>query len=113
MREHLEPLLKPAGRLRLLERGDEIRQGAVVDSAPALGGGDRKRDGQVGLADTGGPRKTTFSRRSMKPSSCRLSICSQRIEGWKLTSKSASVLIAGKRLERMAAWSRRLLHSEI
>src|SRR5690606_8584445 len=63
------------------------------------------------LPTPGGPRKITFSLRSMKPSSCRLSICSRRMLGWKLKSKPSSVLTAGSLEERMAAWRRRLFRS--
>ena len=58
-----------------LQGGIQIGQGAVVDAAAVLGGGDRRADRQVSLAHTGGPRKTTFSLRSTKPGSWRLSIC--------------------------------------
>ena len=37
--------------------------------------------------------------------------CSRRSEGWKVKSKSPSCLTTGRRLERIAAWSRRLLRS--
>jgi hypothetical protein len=36
----------------------------------------------------------TFSRRSTKPSSFRLSVCARRTEGWNVKSKSAMVLTA-------------------
>ena len=45
----------------------------------------------------------TFSLRAKKPSSWSESICSRLIEGWKLKSKSSRVLMAGNRLDRMAA----------
>ena len=46
----------------------------------------------------GGPRKTTCSRRSTKPSSWRLYICSRRSDGWKEKSNSVSRLTTGSRL---------------
>ena len=52
-------------------------------------------------------RNTTFSLRFRYPSSCGESICSHRIEGWKLKSKSASVFSPGRRLDRIAVASRR------
>ena len=60
-----------------------------------------------------GPRKTTFSLRSTKPSSYSESIWSCLTVGWKLKSKSASVLTAGSRLERIAVCWRRLCRSAI
>ena len=51
--EGIEALVEPACGLGLLERVDEIGQGAVVDPAPALGGRDGQADGQVSLADPG------------------------------------------------------------
>jgi hypothetical protein len=47
MREHGEPLRQSSRGLSLLERGDQIDQGAVVHPSSALRGGDR----QVRLAD--------------------------------------------------------------
>ena len=55
----------------------------------------------------------TFSARSRNPSSCRLSICSCLMLGWKVKSNCASVLTAGRREERIAACRRRLLRSAI
>src|SRR5690606_36925445 len=86
----------------LLERFYKADQGTVVDPTTVLGGGDREADRQLRLADAGRPSKMTFSLRLTKPSSCRLSICSRRIEGWKVKSKSSSRLMAGRREERMA-----------
>ena len=93
--ERLEALIEASGGLGLLEGVDQVGQGAVVDLPAALGRSDGQADGQVGLADAG---RTTFSFCSTKPSSWSESICSRLMEGWKL--KSASVLIAGRRLER-------------
>lgn len=44
-------LRRPARGLRLLERVDEIGQGAVVDLPAALGRRDGQTDGQMRLAD--------------------------------------------------------------
>ncbi len=49
--QHLEPVLQPAGGLGLLERGDQVGQGAVVDPPAALGRGDGQADGQMSLPD--------------------------------------------------------------
>ena len=54
MRQHLEAARQVARRLRLHERLDQVREGAVVDAASGLGGGDRQADGQVRLADARG-----------------------------------------------------------
>ena len=48
-----EATLETAGRLRLLERGDEIGERAVVDAPAALRGGDGEADRQVRLPDAG------------------------------------------------------------
>jgi len=45
------------------EAGDLFRRGREQDAVPALAGPDREPGGQVGLAGSPGPRKTTFSRR--------------------------------------------------
>ena len=74
----LQALVETSGGLSLLERVDQIGPGAVVDPAPALCRGNAQADGQVGLS---GPRKTTFSLRSTKPSSWSESICSRLTEG--------------------------------
>jgi hypothetical protein len=55
------------GGLRFFERRDQIRERAVVDATTVLRRGNRQTDRQVRLAHAGGPRKTTFSRRSTKP----------------------------------------------
>ena len=65
------------------------------------------------FADPGGPSGMTFSARSTKPSSCRLSICSRLMEGWKAQSNWSRVFTAGNREERMAVWSRLLWRSTI
>ena len=54
----------------------------------------------------GGPRKITFSPRSRNPSSCRLSICSRLMLGWKAKSNCTRVFTAGRREARMAVCSR-------
>ena len=82
--EDLEAASQLAGGLGFFERGDEVGQSAVVDSAPAL-------------------RRSPYAPSSKKPSSWSESICSRLIEGWKLKSKSSRVLMAGSRLERIAA----------
>ena len=51
--ERLHPLREATGLLRLLQRGDQVGQGAVVDAPPALGRGNGETDRQVALADTG------------------------------------------------------------
>jgi hypothetical protein len=43
MGEDLQAGLEPAGRLRLFQRGNQIRERAAVDAAPALRGGERRR----------------------------------------------------------------------
>src|SRR6266496_5548630 len=55
--ERLEPLAEPTRRLGFLERRDEIGEGAVVDAAATLGGGDREADREVGLPHTGRPEE--------------------------------------------------------
>lgn len=57
MAEHSEAALESAGCLRLLERGDQICEGAVVDATAMLGGSDCQANGQVGLADAGRPEQ--------------------------------------------------------
>ena len=112
--EDLDPLLKPIRGLCLLEGGDEVGQGAVIDAPSVLGGGDGEGDGRMGLPDAGGVRGRSRSPCGRgKNSSCRASICSRLMEGWKLKSKSARVFTAGSREARMAAWSLRLLRRSI
>src|SRR5690606_40452860 len=41
-----------SGSVGFLEACDQVGQGAVVDAAAVLGGGDGETDRQVGLADT-------------------------------------------------------------
>ena len=67
MGEHAQPPGQIAGGLGLGEGLDQPRERAVVD-APA------------------GPSRITFSPRSRKPSSCKLSICSRLMLGWKAKS---------------------------
>src|SRR6185437_2761365 len=55
--ECLHPVQESARLTRLLERGDEIAQGAVVDAPPALGRGDRETEREVRLADARRPQK--------------------------------------------------------
>ncbi len=55
--EGLEAPVEVAGGPGLLEGVDEFGQGAVVDPAAALGGGDGEGDRQVRLADAGGPEE--------------------------------------------------------
>jgi hypothetical protein len=40
-----------AGGVGLLEAGDQIGEGAAIDAATVLSGGDRQTNGQVRLAD--------------------------------------------------------------
>lgn len=65
------------------------------------------------LADTGIPKKNTFSRRFKKPSSCKLSSCGRWIEDWKAKPNWSMILIAGSREDRIAVCRRRLFLSEI
>lgn len=51
--EGLEPLAEASCALGLLEGGDEVGEGAVVDAAAALGGGDGEANGHVGLSHPG------------------------------------------------------------
>ena len=81
IRQDLQARMQASGGLRFLQRRDQIGECAVVDAPSALRGRDRQADGQVRLADTGWAEKITFSRRSTKPRSCKLSICSRRSEG--------------------------------
>ena len=60
-----------------------------------------------------GPSRVTFPARSRKPNSCRLSICSRLILGWKAKSNRSSVFTAASLNKRMAVWSRRSLRSTI
>src|SRR2546426_2041345 len=83
-----ETVAQPAGLLGVLERRDEVGERGVVDAAPALGRSDRVAEGQVGLPTPGGPRKTTFSRRSMKLSVWRLSSWSRLTLGCKLRTRA-------------------------
>ena len=102
--EDLEAASELTGGLGFFERGDEIGQSAVVDSAPALRRRNGKADRQMRLADARRAEEDdVLITGSKKPSSWSESICSRLIEGWKLKSKSSRVLMAGSRLERMAA----------
>lgn len=47
MGEGFEPVLEPVDGLGLLQRGDQVDEGSVVDPPFALGGGDGEADGQV------------------------------------------------------------------
>ena len=82
--EDLEAASQLAGGLGFFERGDEVGQSAVVDSAPALSRGRARLIARCVLPTPGGPRKITFSLRSKKSSSWSESICSRSIEGWNL-----------------------------
>src|SRR5690606_9444920 len=57
MRERLEPLPEMSGGLSLLERRDQIGEGAVVDAAAVLGRGDRQAQGKVRLPDARRPKE--------------------------------------------------------
>jgi hypothetical protein len=48
---------EPAGRLGLLERGDEVGGGGVVHPPAVLGRGDRQANGEMGLSHTRGPEE--------------------------------------------------------
>ena len=61
-----------ARRLGLFQRFDQPGQGAEVNPASGLGGGNGQAYGDVRFPDT---------RRLRNPSSCRLSICSRLILG--------------------------------
>jgi len=69
------------------------------DVAPPLEGLVRGENG-------GGLKKTTFSWRSTKPNSSRLSSWLPLMEGWNEKSKYSMRLTAGSRAGRMAAWRR-------
>ena len=101
--EDLEAASELAGGLGFFERGDEIGQSAVVDSAPALRRRNGEADREMRLADARRAEEDDVLLTAKKPSSWSESICSRLIEGWKLKSKSSRVLMAGSRLERMAA----------
>ena len=53
MREHGEVTGEMAGGLRLLRRGDDVDECAVVDASSASRGLDGETDCQVGLARAG------------------------------------------------------------
>lgn len=61
MRQHLAPMLQPAGSPGLLERGDQAGQGAVVDTPAALGSGDGEADVQMGFSDAPAGRERSRS----------------------------------------------------
>jgi hypothetical protein len=50
VRHRLHPVQELAGGVGFLEPCDQVGQGAVIDAAAVLGGGDREADGQVRLA---------------------------------------------------------------
>jgi hypothetical protein len=49
MGEGLEPVAEPPCSLGLLQRGDEVDEGAVVDPASGLDSCDGEADGQMGF----------------------------------------------------------------
>ncbi|MEQ8329687.1 MAG: hypothetical protein RH859_04405 [Longimicrobiales bacterium] len=55
--QRLETMAELARGLGLLEGGDEVGEGAVVDAPTVLGRGDGQADGQVGLPDAGRAEK--------------------------------------------------------
>ena len=95
MSQHPQAAGQLSSGLRLGQRFDQPCQRAIVDSASRLGG----------------PSRMTLTRRPRNPSSCRLSIWSRLMLGWKAKSKWAKVLSAGSRDDRIAVSRRRLLRS--
>jgi hypothetical protein len=65
-----------SGGLSFLQRRDQIDQGAVVNATPRCAAAMTRLIAKCVLPTPGGPSSTTFSLRSMKLSSWRLSICS-------------------------------------
>ncbi len=55
--EGAEATREMAGLLRIFEPRDQIGERRVVHAAPALRGDDRETDGQMRLADAGGPEE--------------------------------------------------------
>ena len=113
MCKYREPARQLSGSLNLLKGSNQVDPSTVVDPAASLGCGNRQADRQIVLPTPGGSRSTTFSLQSRKWSSCRLSIRSRLIEGWKGKSKDSCVFTEGSREERMAACRRRLLRKLI
>ena len=82
IREDFETRLQAPGGLRLFQRGDQVGEPAVIGASAALRRGHAETDRQVRRVDARWPpRRTKCHRRSTKPRSCRLSICSRRTEG--------------------------------
>lgn len=79
--QRLHPVQELAGPVGFLEAHDEIGEGAIVDTASALGRGDRQADGQVCLAHTGGVEEDDILLAFDEPSVERLSICSLFSDG--------------------------------
>jgi len=57
MGQDLETASQLPGDFGFFERGDEVGQGAVVNSAPALSRGNGEADGQMGFSDARGPEE--------------------------------------------------------
>ena len=97
----------------LIQRFGSLRELLAADRSTFCAAAIARLTARCVLPTPGGPSSTTFSLRSTKPSSCKLSTCSRFIEGWNEKSNSASVLTAGNREARIAVGSRRLLRSVI
>lgn len=77
MREHFETGVQSAGRLRLLERCNQVGERAVVDAAAALRRGDGETDRQLRLPDAGRRlERIACSRRLFRSWICAASNCS-------------------------------------
>ena len=63
MGQGLETVVEPSRGLRFLQGVDEVHQGSVVDSPPALGRRDRQADGQVCFAHPGRTHDTMLTLR--------------------------------------------------
>ena len=85
MGEHAQPPGQIAGGLGFGEGLDQPRERAVVD-APASAAAIARLIAKCVFPTPGGPSRITFSPRSRKPSSCKLSTCSRLMLGWKAKS---------------------------
>src|SRR6478609_5544186 len=86
--ERAEPVREPA----CASSSECSRSASVVKYTrrPCSAAATARLSARCVLPTPGGPSSTTFSVRSMKLSSCRLSICSRLIEGWNEKSKVSS-----------------------
>ena len=100
-------LQRPRGS-RFLQRGDQVRQGAVVYAAATLGGSDCQPDCQMGFADPWGAQQHHVLFALQEAELCQavdLLPLDRRLEG---EVELFQGLYAGSREERIAACNRRL-----